>query len=73
MHACTHTHAHTHARTHTHTHEHTNFTKLMQNLEQAAKLRLETDEDSSMELKARQVYSFGEKKCLKVGPKEYSP
>ena len=61
-HCHTHTHTHMHARTHTHTgtstHEHSDYAKLnLHSLKWAAEL----DEDSSVEHKTRQVYSFGKR------------
>ena len=57
--ACTHTHIHTHAHTHAHTSVVTIQNLIYAQLKTGSKQRPETDEDSSTERKAWQVYSLG--------------
>ena len=75
VHTHTHTHTYTYTHTHTYTHRHTQAPAhtsvvTIQNLIYAqlktgSKQRLETDEDSSTEQKAWQVYSFGKINVLR--------
>ena len=58
----------TYTRTGTHTQKNSDYTKLIKftQLKTGSKQRFETDEDSSMEQKTWQVYSFGKRNVFRL-------